>query len=207
MHESAVVSRKKPAPHSKAAPESSCVAFDRCKRVLHGDHAYKFFNKCADLLRKRAGHAPATLPYSRSPLGELLAPLIACQTVPPIAPIENATPTSSMIRCGQGSRSLGSPMWCDKKAKQGNADLARGKNGLLSEPASFKTLGSRTFQNFAPIVGNNLFATAALAGICRLYRCCNRCCNRCRHTHSSPPPPAFYVSPIPASCAPPRVHR
>ena len=43
-------------------------------------------------------------------MGELLAPLIACQNVPPIAPIENATPTSSMIRCGQGSRSLGSPM-------------------------------------------------------------------------------------------------
>ncbi len=110
--------------------------------------------------RKRAGHAPATLPYSRSPLGELLAPLIACQTVPPIAPMENATPTSSMIRCGQGSRSLGSPMWYDKKAKQGNTDFARGKNGLLSGPASLKTFWRSTFQNFAPIAGSYLFATS-----------------------------------------------
>ena len=46
-----------------------------------------------------------TLPSSRSPRGEFLAPFTLFQTPPPMAPMAKAPPMSSKMRCGQGSRS------------------------------------------------------------------------------------------------------
>jgi hypothetical protein len=57
-----------------------------------------------------------TLPSSRSPRGEFLAPFTLFQTPPPMAPMAKAPPMSSKMRCGQGSRSCtdirGSPCVC-----------------------------------------------------------------------------------------------
>eukprot|EP00964_Phaeocystis_antarctica_P078153 scaffold48599_cov61-Phaeocystis_antarctica.AAC.6 len=66
------------------------------------------------LLRKGRGAPPmtgalaftaVTLPSSRSPRGEFLAPFTLFQTPPPMAPMAKAPPMSSKMRCGQGSRS------------------------------------------------------------------------------------------------------
>ena len=44
-------------------------------------------------------------PRSLAPEGASRAPLMECHIPPPMAPIQKAPPTSSMIRHGQGSRS------------------------------------------------------------------------------------------------------
>jgi hypothetical protein len=44
-------------------------------------------------------------PIIRAPAGANRAPLMECQIPPPMAPMQNAPPTSSTMRHGQGSRS------------------------------------------------------------------------------------------------------
>lgn len=54
-----------------------------------------------------------TEPSQRSPRGELRAPLIPCQMVPPMQPMEKAPPKSLRITHGQGSRVWSWPGWPD----------------------------------------------------------------------------------------------
>jgi hypothetical protein len=46
----------------------------------------------------------STPPPIRAPLGEFFIPLKKCQMAPPPAPMPNAPPMSSKMRCGHGSR-------------------------------------------------------------------------------------------------------
>ena len=61
-----------------------------------------------------------TLPSSRSPRGEFLAPFTLFQTPPPMAPMAKAPPMSSKMRCGQGSRS-----WTDIRTPRARCVLGR----------------------------------------------------------------------------------
>ena len=92
-----------------------------------------------------------TLPSSRSPRGEFLAPFTLFQTPPPMAPMAKAPPMSSKMRCGQGSRSctdmlLRRDACCQSRCRRPwtlGSNLSGHKLALLASSARLSAGGRR----------------------------------------------------------------